>query len=301
MGTPDFAVPTLQKLIDSNHEIIAVYTKAPKAAGRGYPEIKSKIHLLAEKHSITVYTPKSFKAYEDIDNFTNLKADIAVVAAYGLILPKAILGSPKYGCINVHPSKLPRWRGAAPIQHTILAGDKTTAVCIMDMEEGLDTGDVYLTHEINIPDTMTAKELHDITAEKGGSMVLETLDLIAAGTAVRSRQPAEDVAYAHKLSRSDEVIDWNKDAFTCHCLVRAFSPRPGAYFSYNSETIKIISSYYSTESHKEKPGTVLDDSLSIACGRGILKPTLLQREGRKMIYTAAFLRGFPIPKGSILP
>jgi len=300
MGTPDFAVPALQKLIASEHEVVAVYTKEPKPAGRGYEEIKSKTHLIAEANAIPVYTPKNFKNPEDIDKFISLKADIAVVAAYGLILPKAILEGSKHGSINIHPSRLPRWRGAAPLHHTILAGDATTAVCVMNMDEGLDTGDIYLMRELAVPETMTAKELHDITAELGGTMVLEVLDLLATGQAKRIAQSNEGIAYAHKLTRDHEKIDWSRSAFEINCQVRAFSPRPGAYFTYKGEAIKVISAEYQKDDQQEAAGTVLDDNLNIACGSGILKPLMLQREGKKVMDAAAFLRGYPIHKGEVL-
>lgn len=300
MGTPDFAVPALEKLIASKHEVIAVYTKEPKPAGRGYMEIKSKTHQIAEAHAITVYTPRNFKNSEDIETFLSLKADITVVAAYGLILPQAILSGSKYGCINIHPSSLPRWRGAAPLHHTILAGDAMTAVCIMHMDEGLDTGDIYLMRTLAVPENMTANELHDITSELGGTMVLEVLDLIATSQAKRTVQPNEGVTYAHKLSRNHERIDWQRKVFEIHCQIRAFSPRPGAYFIYKGEVIKIISAEYHERIHHEIPGTVLDASLSIACGSGILKPVVLQREGKKMMDASAFLRGYPINKGEVL-
>lgn len=300
MGTPDFAVPALQKLIASEHEVVAVYTKEPKPAGRGYEEIKSKTHIIAEANAIPVYTPKNFKSPEDIDTFIGLKADIAVVAAYGLILPKAILEGSKYGCINIHPSKLPRWRGAAPLHHTILAGDAKTAVCVMHMDEGLDTGDVYLMRELEVSETITTKDLHDITAELGGTMVLEVIDLLLAGKANRTPQLEEGITYAHKLTRDHEKIDWSRSAFEIACQVRAFSPRPGAYFTHKGDTIKVISAEYQKGEQHQASGTVMDDNLSIACGGGILKPLLLQREGKKVMDVAAFLRGYPINKGEVL-
>jgi methionyl-tRNA formyltransferase len=292
MGTPDFALPALSQLIASRHEVIAVYTKEPKPAGRGYAEVKSKTQVLAEQHGITVYTPKNFKDPKDVEAFVNLKADVAVVAAYGLLLPKSILEGTRLGCINIHPSVLPRWRGAAPLQHTILAGDKSTEVCIMHMDEGLDTGDVYLRAPLQIPENMTIKELHDITARMGGEGVLKVLEQLEKGTAQRTPQSTEGVTYAHKLTREHERIDWQQSAFAIYCQIRAFAPRPGAYFTYNNEVIKILAAEYSEDTTGAQPGTIIDENFSIACAQGIIRPTLLQREGKKAMDAASFLRGF---------
>lgn len=294
MGTPHFAVPALTKLIASEHQVIAVYTKEPKPAGRGYAEIKSAIHNLADSNGIKVLTPKNFKTQEAIDQFKSLQADIAVVAAYGIILPKSILEIPKYGCINIHPSLLPKWRGAAPLQRTIFEGDKETAVCIMQMDEGMDTGDILLQKNIALDDKITVSELHDLTSDIGADMVLKVLDSVAEIKPIR--QSTEGVTHAKKLTPLDEIIDWNKSAEQINCQIRALSPRPAAYFKYNGEKIKIISAQYSNEKHSFDIGRVIDNNLSIACNGGILKPLLLQREGKKMIYTDAFLRGFVIPQ-----
>ncbi len=300
MGTPDFSVPTLQALIESQHEIVGVYTKPPKPAGRGYQEVKSKIHELAEKHNLPVFVPSTFKEPRNVEQFKSLNADIAVVVAYGLILRKEILESPKFGCINVHPSKLPRWRGAAPLQHTILAGDKETAVCIMQMDEGMDTGDIIIQQDLNVPIEMTAKELHDVTSQIGSELVLKVLDQIASGTMTRVKQTEEGLIHATKITRDHEIINWHKSAEEIYNQIRTFTPRPAAFFKYNGEVVKIISAKFSNESSEQKAGTVTDDKLSIACGKGVITPTLLQREGKKMIYTDAFLRGFPIAKGTNL-
>lgn len=294
MGTPDFAVPSLKALINSNHQIVAVYTKEPKPAGRGYSEVKSAIHQLADQHGLQVITPKNFKLDADVEQFKNLGADIAVVAAYGLILPQSILSIPKYGCINLHPSKLPRWRGAAPIQRTILAGDPDTDICIMQMDVGMDTGDILVRQNFTIPGNMTSKELHDECAQIGGDLFLQTLQQIEQGVATPIKQSEDGVLHATKISREEELINWNRSAFEIHCQIRAFAPRPGAYFELNGEKIKILAADYIMDSHDYAPGTVMDEALTIACNGGFLKPQLLQREGRKMIYVDAFLRGFPI-------
>ncbi|MDF3047055.1 MAG: fmt [Candidatus Midichloriaceae bacterium] len=302
MGTPQFAVPSLQKLIEcKEHEVIAVYTMPPRPAGRGQKEAISPIHALALKHNIPVYNPRNFKDYADYEAFVNLKADVAIVAAYGVILPERILNATKHGCINIHPSKLPRWRGAAPIQHTILAGDKETSVCIMQMDKGMDTGDILLERNVEVPSHMTSTLLHNECSQIGAEMLLEALQALQAGTLMRKKQSEDGITHAHKLSRSDEKINFNQEARLVGAQIRAFSPRPGAYFNYNGETIKIIECEVDqTISTKGKPGTILDDDLHIACASGVIRPTLLQREGRKMLYTDAFLRGFKIAKGNIL-
>jgi methionyl-tRNA formyltransferase len=301
MGTPEFAIPILERLIHSRHKLIAVYTKPSKPAGRGLAEMKSPIHRLAELHGVEVFTPHTFKITENIDRFISLKADIAIIAAYGLILRKEILEGTELGCINVHPSRLPRWRGAAPIQHTIMAGDKETSVCIMKMDEGLDTGDILLRRDFEIPDTMTAYELHNKTASIGSDMVIETLDKLISNSVNPTKQSTEGITYARKIIKEDEIIDWLESAFSINCKIRAMTPKPGMYFRYNGESIKIISAeVIGNPMEFSKSGLIIDDSLSIACGEGILRPKLLQREGRKMLYTEAFLRGFPINQGSTL-
>jgi methionyl-tRNA formyltransferase len=302
MGTPQFAVPSLQKLIEcKEHEVIAIYTMPPRPAGRGQKEAISPIHALALKYNISVYTPRNFKDDVDYEAFVSLKADIAIVAAYGVILPERILNATKYGCINIHPSKLPRWRGAAPIQHTILAGDKETSVCIMQMDKGMDTGDILLERNVEVPSHMTSTLLHDKCSQIGSEMLLEALQALQDGTLVRKKQSEDGMTHAHKLSRSDEKINFNQEARLVGAQIRAFSPRPGAYFNYKGETIKIIECEVDqTINAQDEPGTVLDDDLRIVCASGVIRPTLLQREGRKMLYTDAFLRGFKIGKGDVL-
>ncbi len=301
MGTPQFAVPALAKLIDSEHEIVAVYTMPPRPAGRGQLDIQSSIHALALQHGLNVLTPKNFKDDVDYQQFASLKADVAVVAAYGVILPERILNATKHGCINIHPSKLPRWRGAAPIQHTILAGDKETSVCIMKMDKGMDTGDIILERTLAVNESMTSQELHDITSKIGAEMVLEVLMQLETGTAKMRKQAELGETHARKIERADERLDFGKSSYLVNAQVRAFSPRPGAYFTFNGENIKIIEAESLTSLETNAPpGTVIDDDLTIACKGGALKPMLLQREGRKMIYLEAFLRGFKIPKGALL-
>lgn len=300
MGTPSFAVPALRALISSQHDIRAVYSKPPKPAGRGHALLKSPIHQTAEEAGIEVFTPPSLKPEEEVSRLKELQPDIIVVAAYGLILRTEVLSIPKYGCINIHPSDLPRWRGAAPIQRTILAGDRKSAMCIMKMDEGLDTGDVIIRQPIDISDTITATEFHDEMANLGASLLLKALEQIENGSASYEKQSEKGVTYADKINNSDMKLNFNQDPFLVNCQVRAFSPKPGAYFTYMGEDIKVLAAEHTIESHNLKPGTISDKNLTIACKGGFLKPTLLQRPGRKMIYTEAFLRGFSIEQGSIL-
>ena len=302
MGTPAFAVPTLKKLINSNYynNIIAVYTAPPKKAGRGRMMTQTPIHDLAAENNIEVFTPKTFKIDENYEQLKALQPDIIVVVAYGLILPQRVLDIPKYGCFNLHPSLLPRWRGAAPLQHTILSNDKKSAVCIMKMDAGMDTGDIALKHDFNVDNDMTISQLHDYCSDIGAELMLQTLEQIGNNKLTLQKQSDIGITHARKITRSDERLDFNEPVELVHSKIRAFTPRPAAYFKFNGEKIKIIAAEYKAIEHDYAIGTVIDDLLGIACNSGILKPTLLQREGKKMIYTDAFLRGFPIPKNTIM-
>lgn len=302
MGTPNFALATLSKLIASDHDVIAVYTMPPNTRGRGNKVSKSPIQLLAEQNGLRVYSPKNFKNDADYQQFKELEADLAVVVAYGAILPAKILKATKYGCINIHPSSLPRWRGAAPIQHTILSGDTHTSVCIIQMDEGMDTGDTLLKHDLAIAGDITSTGLHDVASDIGADLALEVIGQIENGTTNPIKQSSEGVTYARKIDRSDEKLNFNQSAYLVNAQVRTFSPKPGAYFSYNNENIKVIKASYDADlSHNvAAAGTVIDDNLTIACAQGALRPLLLQREGRKAIYLDAFLRGFKIPAGTAL-
>lgn len=290
MGTPEFAIPSLELLINSGHNISCVYTQKPKPAGRGQKERKSPIHELAEKHNIEVLTPSS------LESSSIPYADAVIVAAYGLILPEHILSSPKYGCINIHPSLLPRWRGAAPIQRTILAGDKETGVCIMKMDRGLDTGDILSIERIPLSPNIKAKELHDILANKGAELLLKTLNNI--DNIMPIPQSKEGITYAEKLKKEESIINWHETAELIDRKVRALNPWPGTYFTCSGENIKILAGSYKNEEHLYKPGTVINDMLTIACGKGIYQPSLVQRQGRKPIDTKEFLKGFKIPKNA---
>ncbi len=301
MGTPNFAIPALKAILQSGeHELLAVYTKEPKASGRDMRINKTPVHILAQSSNVPIFTPKNFKNTDDIEALRSLKPDVCIVAAYGLILPQSVLNIPKYGCINIHPSSLPRWRGAAPIQHTILSADKSSSVCIMQMDIGMDTGDILMQEHFDIPMNMTASQLHDFTADLGANLLIKTLNNLE--NLKPTKQSEFGITYANKISRDHELINFNQEAHLVHAQIRAFSPKPGAYFRFNGENIKIISSDFdeSVDTSKFSTSEVIDSNLTIACKKGVLKPLLLQREGRKMIYTDAFLRGYPITAGTLL-
>lgn len=297
MGTPDFAVPTLQALLNSEHDVAAVYTQPPRPAGRGHKEQQSPVHQLAEQHGIEVCTPKSLKTPATQEAFTSLNADAAIVAAYGLLLPQAILDGCKYGCINVHPSLLPRWRGAAPLQWTIMAGDTETAMCIMQMDAGLDTGDILLQRNIMLPPDITAQQLHDDMAQLGGTMILETLEQIDSLTP--TPQSTKGETYAKRTTKQDGKINWQQQtAHEIDCLIRGLNPWPGTFFTYQGESIKILSA--KTIDMSGTAGEILDDQLTIACKEGAILPTRLQRPGKKPMEIKDFLRGFAMDKGNMV-
>jgi methionyl-tRNA formyltransferase len=289
MGTPAFAVPAFKALLQA-HEVVAAYTQPPRPAGRGQKERKSPVQLVAEKAGIPVFTPVKLTDEKPI-------ADIAVVAAYGLLLPEWFLKLFKYGCINIHPSALPRWRGAAPIQRTILAGDSETATCIMQMEKGLDTGPILKSEPLPVLPQMTSGQLHDLLAEKSVPLLLEVLQQIDSLTP--KVQLPNGVIYAKKIEKSEARIHWDKSAAEIDCLVRGLNPTPGAYFEYAGERVKIWEAVFNTDG-SGPGGVVLDDQLTIACGSGTIRPTLLQRAGGTKLSVDDFLRGFPLPKHSKL-
>lgn len=301
MGTPDFAVPALQALIDSEHEIVAVYSQPPRPAGRGHKQRPSPVHKLAEKQAIPVYTPASLKSEDVQGQFRQHQADIAVVAAYGLLLPPAILEAYPYGCINLHPSALPRWRGAAPIQHTIMAGDTETAMCIMQMDVGLDTGDILLQEQVIIEDTMTAGQLHDLMAGLGATMALQTLEGLEQGAIIPTPQSENLVTYAKKINKAERMINWNQPAQKIRNLIRGLNPYPGACMIYNGEMIRILEAELCKNSVDASPGTVINQELMIACDdQQIIALKQLQRPGKKPLAREEFLRGFSIPEGTVL-
>jgi methionyl-tRNA formyltransferase len=295
MGTPDFAVPALIALAEAGHDIVAAYSQPPRPAGRGKQLQLSPVQREAEARGIPVHHPVSLKGADEQAAFAALGADIAVVAAYGLILPRAILDAPWHGCLNIHASLLPRWRGAAPIQRAVLAGDAETGVCIMRMEAGLDTGPVLLSGRTAI-DRKTAGELTDELAAMGGSLMLEVLSDLSEYPEVP--QPEEGVTYASKIDKAESRLDFSGLAEQVERHVRAFFPVPGAFFEFEGERFKVIMT--DVLEGGGWPGNVLDDKLTIACGQGAIRPTRIQRAGKPAMDTAELLRGKPIPAGSYL-
>lgn len=293
MGTPDFAVPTLEKLVKAGHEVVAVYSQPPRPAGRGKALRPTPVHARAEELGLEVRTPVSLKDADVQAAFAALDADVAVVAAYGLILPKAVLAAPRHGCLNVHASLLPRWRGAAPIQRAILAGDNVTGVTIMDMEAGLDTGPMRAKHVTPIEDK-TAGQLTAELAAAGAELMSEVLEDLDGQSPVR--QPEEGVTYAAKIDKAEARIDFSRDAHFIERQVRAFNPAPGAFFEYGGERFRIHAAH--VEHANGVPGTLLDDSLLIACGKDAIRPVLIQRAGKAAMSAGELLRGHDMPQGS---
>ncbi len=295
MGTPDFAVPTLNALAEAGHEIVAVYCQPPRPAGRGKKLQASPVQLAAEARGFAVRYPVSLKGAEEQAEFAALQADVAVVAAYGLILPQAILDAPKFGCLNVHGSILPRWRGAAPVQRAILAGDERTGVTIMEMERGLDTGPMLAKVETPV-DRKTAGELTSELAELGAGLMVQVLADLAAYPA--EPQPDEGVTYAHKIDKAESRLDFTRSAVEVERQIRAFAPAPGAFFELEGERYRVLAA--DVVDGAGAPGSTLDDALTIACGKGALAPRIVQRAGRPAMETAALLRGRPVPQGTVL-
>jgi methionyl-tRNA formyltransferase len=298
MGSPSFALPTLAALIEAGHEIACVYTQPPRPAGRGRGTRPCPVHAFALDHGLEVRTPKSLKAEAEQAAFAELGCDAGVVAAYGLILPEAVIAAPRLGCYNVHASLLPRWRGAAPIQRAILEGDGNTGVSIMRVEAGLDTGPVLLAETVPITATTTAGELHDALAETGARLMVEALAGVAAGALIPRPQPDQGVTYAAKIGAEDERLDWRKPAAELERAVRALSPSPGVWFEHAGERIKVLQARVVAAGGL--PGTVLDDAPTVACGEGAVALLRLQRPGRKPLEGQAFLRGYPLPPGTRL-
>jgi methionyl-tRNA formyltransferase len=297
MGTPAFAAVALKALIDAGHDIAAAYSQPPRPGGRRGLELqKSPVHAFSEEQGIPVRTPVSLKSADEIAAFAALKADVAVVAAYGLILPKAILDAPRYGCLNIHASLLPRWRGASPIQRAIMAGDAETGVTIMQMEEGLDTGPMLLKEAVPITPDMNAGALHDALAELGARLICEALEKLDGLKPVS--QPPEGVTYAAKITKEECRIDWRRSAAELDRHIRGLSPAPGAFTELKGERITILAAEKIVQSGT--PGLTIDDRLTIACGKGSLRPTLVKRAGKRAMDVEEMLRGFPVPKGTPL-
>jgi methionyl-tRNA formyltransferase len=299
MGTPHFAVPALQMLVDSAHDIVAVYTQPPRPAGRGMKLTPSPVQLLAESKKIPVFTPASLKSDQAQAEFTSHQADIAVVAAYGLLLPEAILCAPIQGCINIHPSDLPRWRGAAPIQRCIMAGDTTTACCIMQMDTGLDTGAVLLRQQFPILPGMNAGVMMEAMATIGGSMVLEVLRAIQQGTATAYPQALEGITYAAKITKDDQWLDFTRPASLLYQQLLGLTPAPGALTSFHSETCKVFAARVAPGDPKKPAGICLNDEIFVNCGDGqALQILELQRPNKSRQTAAQLLPGWPIAAGT---
>ncbi|GAA0779622.1 methionyl-tRNA formyltransferase [Roseibium denhamense] len=304
MGTPDFSVPTLLEIVGQGHEVVACYSQPPRPAGRGMDLKKSPVHEAAEGFGIPVYTPDSLKGAEEQAQFAAHDADVAIVVAYGLLLPKPVLDAPVHGCLNLHASLLPRWRGAAPINRAIMAGDKETAVQVMRMEEGLDTGPVCMSESATIGEHMTAGELHDQLSGLGGDLVRRALGALSWGGLTETPQPADGVTYASKLSKQETRIEWSRPASEVHNHIRGLSPFPGAWCEMElggkPERVKILRS--SLVEGKAAPGTVLDADHGpvIACSEGAVRLGQVQRAGKKPMSGAEFLRGTKLPAGTVL-
>ena len=299
MGSPDFAVPTLDALVEAGHELAAVYTQPPRPAGRGKGERPTPVAVRAQELGIEVHSPKSLRREDDHIAFEALDADVAVVAAYGLILPQPILDAPVLGCFNVHASLLPRWRGAAPVQRAIMAGDEETGITIMQMEAGLDTGPMLLKRAVEIEDK-NAAQLTDELAKLGAKMMVEVLADLPAFEPIE--QPNEGVTYAAKIRKEEARIDWSRPAAELVRHVQGLAPFPGAWFEVNGERIKILAAIEEKMDSRFRgnDGLVLDDQLLVACREGSVRPTLLQREGRAPMIAEELLRGFAVPKGTVL-
>jgi methionyl-tRNA formyltransferase len=309
MGTPDFAVAPLQSLVDAGYDVVAVYTREPQKSGRGMALRKSPVHELAERHNIPVETPKSFKDPSSRDVFAAYDADLAVVVAYGMILPQAILDTPKMGCWNIHASLLPRWRGAAPIHRAIMAGDSQTGISIMQMEAGLDTGPVLRVAVEPIKPEDTTASLHDRLRDCGADTLLKTLGDHEAGILrlpdMAKPQADADAVYAPKIDKAEAKLDWSRPALELVRHIHGLSPFPGAWFAYQGQRIKILSAEADmtispSDSDGVEAGTIIDSMGRIACGAGVLKPKLLQRAGKSPLTIEEFQRGSGLNLGDLL-
>jgi methionyl-tRNA formyltransferase len=302
MGTPDFAVPTLSEIVGQGHDVVAVYTRPPAAAGRGMELKPSPVHKMADRFGLPVLTPKTLRAEEAAEIFRSHNADVAVVVAYGMLLPKAVLEAPELGCLNLHASLLPRWRGAAPIQRAIMAGDKETGVAVMKMEEGLDTGPVAMVERVAITPDMNAGELHDRLMVLGADLMVRALAALSRGGLGFTPQPEEGVTYADKLKNEEALIDWSKPAQEVHDHIRGLSPFPGAYFTADfgkgRERVKVLRSTLGQGSGS--PATLIDNDGTISCGEGAIRLVQVQRAGKGPVAFEEFLRGVRLGPGTKL-
>ncbi|MFK0385132.1 methionyl-tRNA formyltransferase [Agrobacterium sp. NPDC090273] len=303
MGTPEFSVPTLRSLVDAGHEVVAVYTQPPRPGGRrGLDLQKSPVHQAAELLGLPVLTPLNFKAEEDRQQFRDFQADVAVVVAYGLLLPEAILSGTRLGCYNGHASLLPRWRGAAPIQRAIMAGDAETGMMVMQMEKGLDTGPVALTAKVAIGENTTAGELHDSLMLAGARLMAQAMEKLEASELPLTPQAEDGVLYASKIDKGETRIDFSRPSEDVHSHIRGLSPFPGAWFEMQiggkAERVKVLASEQA--SGMGEAGSALDDALTVACGSGAVRLVRLQKAGGKPMSASDFLRGTPVSAGTRL-
>lgn len=299
MGTPDFAVPALSELIAAGHEVVAVYTQPPRRAGRGKKEQQSPVHAFAEAQGLDVCAPQSMKAEDEVAAFAALDIDVGIVVAYGQILPQAVLDAPTHGCLNLHGSLLPRWRGAAPIERAVMAGDKETGVMVMQMEAGLDTGPVLLGEQVTIGAHETSGALRNRLSGIGASLLVRALSALERGALVASPQPEEGVTYAKKIEKAEAEINWDRSAEEIDQHIRGLTPFPGAWFAASGEKepirIKVLEAMPVAGSGA--PGTLLAAPLTIACAQGALEITRVQRAGKQACSAEDFARGFPLTIG----
>lgn len=299
MGTPDFSVGVLKSLIEAGHDICAVYSQPPRKSGRGMKLRPGPVHAFAEENNIPVLTPTSLKNEDRQQEFAAFKADAAIVVAYGLLLPQAILDAPKHGCFNVHASLLPRWRGAAPIQRAIMAGDEKSGVTIMQMEAGLDTGPMCLVGQVPITNETTGQDLHDELAEVGAKLMVEALDQLQNGNLVLTQQPQEGVTYAKKIDKTEARINFDQPAANVVRHIHGLSPFPGSWFELPTDTsplrVKVLSAEIVT--NKGAAGEILNSELTIACSDGAIKPLKLQRPGKGAMVLSEFLNGISVLPG----
>ncbi len=302
MGSPDFATAVLRALHEGGHEIVAVYSQPPRRAGRGRKERKTPVHVLAENLGLPVFTPRSLKGADEQERFAALGADAAVVAAYGLILPQAVLDAPRLGCYNLHASLLPRWRGAAPIHRAVMAGDDRSGVCVMRMEAGLDTGDVCACAEVPITEATTSGDLHDALAEKGARLMLEAMNRLEKDGRLECHpQPQAGVSYAEKIGKAEARIGFSRPARAVLAQIHGLSPWPGAWLELPGKEgkpplrLKILRAEMA-QGHGA-PGEVLDEDFTIACAQGAIRPLVVQKAGKAPMARQDFLRGFPVLPG----
>jgi len=296
MGTPDFAVPTLAELIAQGHDIVAVYSQPPRPKGRGMALEPGPVHRFAESAKIPVRTPVSLKGAAEQEEFARLNLDAAIVVAYGLLLPKAILQAPKLGCFNLHGSLLPRWRGAAPIQRAVMAGDEETGVMVMQMDEGLDTGPVLMAEKVRIG-RKTSGDLTGELSRLGADLMVRALGALERGGVTPQPQSAEGVTYAKKITKDEARIDWSKSAHEIDCQIRGLAPSPGAFTEVKGERLKVL--YAMPVQDRGEPGKVIGDDLTVACGEGALKLLKVQRAGSRAMDARELLKGFALPPGTV--